>query len=324
MESQKKEQKEKSTRDMRDKKYISFDWALKRLLRDKANFGVLEGFLTTLLNQQIKIKELLESEGNKDRDDAKYNRVDILAENQDGELLLIEVQGESEYAYFQRILFGASKLVTEYIESGDNYSKVKKVYSINIVYFDLGQGKDYVYHGKTEFRGIHYHDVLQLNTFQKQKFNVKEVSELYPEYYILKVNDFNRWSKVPLEQWLYFLSTSDIPDDADAPGLAEAREKMLFIKMDREEQRAYRLYVDDRVLISSQIYTARGEGMLEGLEKGLEQGREQGREEGRAEGRAEGMHEHALATAAQMKRDGLSPETIAKYTGLTVEEIEMV
>ena len=136
MESQKKEQKEKSTRDMRDKKYISFDWALKRLLRDKANFGVLEGFLTTLLNQQIKIEELLESEGNKDRDDAKYNRVDILAENQDGELLLIEVQGESEYAYFQRILFGASKLVTEYIESGDNYSKVKKVYSINIVYFE--------------------------------------------------------------------------------------------------------------------------------------------------------------------------------------------
>ena len=210
--------------------------------------------------------------------------------------------------------------MTEYIERGNNYEHVKKVYSINIVYFDLGQGKDYVYHGKTEFRGIHYHDVLQLNHFQKQKFGVKEVSELYPEYYILKVNDFNRWSKVPLEQWLYFLSTSDIPEDADAPGLKAAREKLLFTQMSREEQIAFCRYIDDRVLISSQIYTAHGEGMLEGMEKGLEKGLKQGRKEGRAEG----MHEKALSTAAQMKQDGLFPETIAKYTGLTVDEIEMV
>ena len=85
--------KNKKGRSMRDKTYISFDWALKRLLRDKANFGVLEGFLTTLLNQEIKINRLLESEGNKDRDDAKQNRVDVLAENEDGELLLIDLLG---------------------------------------------------------------------------------------------------------------------------------------------------------------------------------------------------------------------------------------
>ena len=86
---------------MRDRTYISFDWALKRLLRDKANFGVLEGFVSTLLDRKVKIHRLLESEANKDRDDAKQNRVDLLAEDEDGELLLVEVQGESEYAYFQ-------------------------------------------------------------------------------------------------------------------------------------------------------------------------------------------------------------------------------
>ena len=123
----------------RNKTYISFDWALKRLLRDKANFVVLEGFVSTLLEMPIKIHRLLESESNKDHEEAKLNRVDILAENGRGELLLVEVQGESEYAYFQRILFGTSKLVTEYINSGQNYENVKKVYSINIVYFDLVQ-----------------------------------------------------------------------------------------------------------------------------------------------------------------------------------------
>ena len=306
----------------KDRTYISFDWALKRLLRDKANFDVLEGFLSTLLNTDIKIHRLLESEGNKDRDDSKMNRVDILAENTAGELLLIEVQGESEYAYFQRILFGASKLVTEYIDSGTNYDNVKKVYSINIVYFDLGQGKDFVYHGKTDFVGIHEHDVLQLSTFQRQQFGVDEVYQLYPEYYILKVNDFNHWSKVPLEQWIYFLSTSDIPEDADAPGLKAAREKLLFSQMNREEQAAYRRYLDNRVILADQIFTAKGEGRLEGRAEGREEGRKEGREEGREEGRKEGQQSEKLRAARKMKNDGMSVDLIAKYTGLTIEQIE--
>ena len=133
---------------------------------------------------------------------------------------------------------------------------MKKVYSINIVYFDLGQGKDFIYRGRTEFRGEHYDDVLQLSTFQKQKFGVDSVYKLFPEYIILKVNDFNRWSKVPLEQWCYFLANTDIPEDANAPGLQEAREKLLFVKMSREEQMAYRRYIDDRVILADQIVTA--------------------------------------------------------------------
>ena len=314
----------------KDRTYISFDWALKRLLRDKANFDVLEGFLSTLLKTDINIHRLLESEGNKDRDDSKMNRVDILAENTAGEMLLIEVQGESEYAYFQRILFGASKLVTEYIDSGTNYDNVKKVYSINIVYFDLGQGKDFVYHGKTDFVGIHEHDVLQLSTFQRQQFGVDEVYQLYPEYYILKVNDFNHWSKVPLEQWIYFLSTSDIPEDADAPGLKAAREKLLFSQMNREEQAAYRRYLDNRVILADQIFTAKGEGRLEGRaegrevgrEEGLKEGLKEGREEGLKEGREEGQQSEKLRAARKMKDDGMSVDLIAKYTGLTIEQIE--
>ncbi|MBR6997516.1 MAG: Rpn family recombination-promoting nuclease/putative transposase, partial [Prevotella sp.] len=175
--------------------FISFDWALKHLLREKANHDVLEGFISTVLGTSIKIQRLLESEGNKSREDAKYNRVDLLAEDTKGDLLLIEVQGEPEFAYFQRMLFGASKLVTEYIESGENYEHVKRIYSINIVYFDLGQGEDCVYEGKTEFRGITKGDVLQLSPFQKQTFKAEAVSDLYPRYIILKVNDFNRWSR---------------------------------------------------------------------------------------------------------------------------------
>ena len=98
-------------------KYIRFDWAMKRLLRDKANFSVLEGLLTTLLNEKITINKLLESESNQEDEYDKQNRVDLLAENDKGELFIIEVQNNTEYAYFQRMLFGTSKLITEYIRS---------------------------------------------------------------------------------------------------------------------------------------------------------------------------------------------------------------
>lgn len=174
---------------------IRFDWAMKRLLRNKANFSVLEGLLTTLLGEKIIIQRLLESESNQENEYDKYNRVDMLAEDSKGELILIEVQNNSEYAYFQRMLFGTSKLVTEYINRGESYDKVRKVYSVNIVYFSLGHGRDFVYHGKTEFRDIHTNDLLELSPFQKQTFKVDVVSQLYPEYYILKVNGFNQVAK---------------------------------------------------------------------------------------------------------------------------------
>ena len=281
--------------------YIRFDWAMKRLLRDKANFGVLEGFLTTLLGKRIKIQKLLESESNQENEDDKQNRVDVLAEDDKGELYLIEVQNESELAYFQRMLFGTSKLVTEYINRGQNYDHIRKIYSVNIVYFNLGGGTDIVYHGKTEFRGIHNGEVLSLSPFQQQRFKVDAVSDLYPEYFILKVNDFNKWSKVPLEQWIYFLNTSEIPHDATAPGLAEARKKLQIDRMTPAERNAYYRHLDNVVILKDNISTARGEGRMEG----------------RAEGRAEAMKE----TARKMKQGGMDEKLIMQFTGLKAEEI---
>lgn len=297
----------------RQPQYIRFDWAMRRLLRDKANFGVLEGFLTTLLGKTIKIQKLLESESNQENEDDKQDRVDVLAEDDKGELYLIEVQNESELAYFQRMLFGTSKLVTEYINRGENYEHVRKVYSVNIVYFNLGGGTDILYHGKTEFRGIHNGELLSLSPFQQQKFKVDAVSDLYPEYFILKVNDFNKWSKVPLEQWIYFLNTSEIPHDATAPGLDEARRKLQIDRMSPAERNAYYRHLDNIVILRDNISTARGEGRLEGLAEG--------RAEVRAEGREEGRTEAMKETARKMKQSGMDVKLIMQFTGLKAEEI---
>lgn len=91
---------------------VRFDWAIKRLLRQKSNFVVLEGLLSTLLGEDVVIVRILESED-------KFNPVDVLAENDKGELVIIKVQNNRELDYFHRMLYGRSKTVTEYIGSPD-------------------------------------------------------------------------------------------------------------------------------------------------------------------------------------------------------------
>jgi predicted transposase/invertase (TIGR01784 family) len=165
---------------MSKRTYISFDWAMKKLLRQKANFGILEGFSSELLRKDIKVNQIIESQSNKKDDEDKYNHVDLLCENSEKEIILIELQFYSEIDYFQRILFGFSKVITEHIKESDTYEMVKKVYSINILYFDLGQGTDYVYHGHTIFRGIHNDDLLKLSIKQSERFNKTVPEEIYP------------------------------------------------------------------------------------------------------------------------------------------------
>ena len=173
---------------------------MKRLLRNKANFSVLEGFLTSLLGEEIIIDELLESEANTDHDCGKLNWVDILAKDQAGRKMLIEVQNQSEDEFFHRILFGTSKLVNDYLQQGDNYDKISNLYSISLVYFKIADITDYIFHGTTEFRGLHTGEVLKLAERLKKKYNAGKVSDLYPEYYILFAGDFDKWSKTPIDQ----------------------------------------------------------------------------------------------------------------------------
>ena len=131
---------------MSQKNLIRFDWAIKRLLRNKANFNVLEGFLSELFRRDLKINKILESESNQNSSDDKFNRVDILVEDSSKELMIIEIQNQNEYDYFQRMIYGTAKVISEFINLGEPYQNIKKVYSVNIVYFDLGIGADYIYH----------------------------------------------------------------------------------------------------------------------------------------------------------------------------------
>lgn len=313
-----------------ENKYIRFDWAVKRMLRDKANFAVLEGLVTVLLGEKIIITELLESEGNQNSGDDKFNRVDIKAKNSKGEIIIVEVQLTRQLYYLQRMLYGVSKAITEHIQIGNKYDQVKKVYSINILYFDLGQGSDYLYHGKTIFTGVHTGDQLKVNTKEANEIRMTVPENVFPEYYIIRVNEFNDVATTPIEEWLDYLKNNHIKDNTSTPGLQEARKKLLYMTMSDSDRRAYDAHMDDIMVQNDVLDTAKMEGRAEGLEEGraegraegLEEGRAAGLEEGRAEGLEEGVQKKALEVAKNLKSMGLSIQDIQRVTGLSKDEIE--
>lgn len=300
---------------------VRFDWAVKRLLRNKSNFVILEGFLSTLLEEKITIVRLLESEGNKDTRDDKFNRVDMLAEDSKGELIIIEVQNNRELDYFHRMLYGASKAVTDYINEGQEYGIIRKVYSVNIVYFELGQGKDYVYHGYTTFRGIHYNDILQLSVRQREQFVRHEAGDIFPEYYVLRVDGFNDQAKTPLDEWIKFLKTGEIEHDSTAPGLQEASERLRIDQLSPSDKQQYYSDMEAIRYQRSVIKTGWIEGRADGLAEGKAEGKAEGLAEGLAEGEAKGKAESQRQIAAKLKRQGIPVDVIIQCTGLSAEEI---
>jgi predicted transposase/invertase (TIGR01784 family) len=280
------------------KKLIRFDWAIKRLLRNKANFVVLEGFLSELLFDDIKIQQILESESNQEEQDDKYNRVDILTQNSKNELVIIEIQNTYEIDYFHRMAYGASKALSEHVGLGQPYSEIKKVISINVVYFDLGQGKDYIYRGITNFEGLHHKDTLHLSSQQKMTFTKQNVSDIFPEYYIIKVNQFNNIAKDTLDEWIYFLKNSEVKDSFRAKGLAEAKEVLDIMRLNKDAQFGYNRYLDYLHLKASEALSLQ----VEAEEKV--------------------RNNEKIEIAKLMMLDNEPIEKIARYTGLSIEQIE--
>lgn len=246
--------------------HISFDWALKRLLRQKSNFVILEGFLTELLGMEIKILQLHDSESNKDGPEAKGNRVDLLCETEGQELVIIELQYYKQSDYFLRMLFGVSRLISEYMQMGDAYQKVRKVYSVNIVYFDLGHGRDYIYHGRLHFQGIHHGDELLLRKKPKEGEQKKWAGELFPEYYVLKINNFDGVAKSPLDEWIYYFKNSRLPQQYQAKGLTAVDKELNFALMTPEQKAKYQRLIDDQLVTEDMLQTYWSEGKEEGIE----------------------------------------------------------
>ena len=293
-----------------DNTYIRFDWAMKHMLRDKANFGILEGLISVLTGETVQIVEMLERESNQESADDMFNRVDVKARNCKGHLIIVEVQLTRQLYYLQRILYGTCKAITEHMSIGDKYDQVKKVYSISILYCDFGQGDDYVYHGMTRFKGLHSGSDLVVSIREEGVIIPHYPHKVFPEYYIVRVNAYNKVPESPLDEWMTYLKTGKVKEDTDVPGLQEVKRKLQYLAMTPKERRAYDAHMDNIMVQNDVLDTAHEEGRAEGLEEGLARGRE------------EGQMMERLAMARKMHEAGISIEQITALTGIDRNKIE--
>jgi len=281
----------------KDRPLVSFDWAAKKILRDKANFDILEGFLTTLLKQEIKIISILESESTPEHATDKFNRVDLLVENQRGELIIIEIQNNREVHYLERLLYGSSKLIVDHLKLGESYEKLKKVVSISILYFLLGEGEtDYVYHGSTAFYGVHDGSKLVLRRYKPEALldgHIDVAKTIFPEYYLIEVERFQDIIKSDLDEWIYFFKNSEIKEDFKARNIQRVREKLDLLKMPENERKAYERYLMNKASEKDVIETAKMDGKIEGK----------------------------IEIAKEMLAEGMQVPLISKVTGLSEAEI---
>src|SRR5579871_5021117 len=307
-------------------KLVRFDWAIKYLLRNKANFDILEGFLSELLKTAIHIESVLESESNKNHASDKFNRVDLLVKTGTGQRIIVEVQCSNQWDYLSRVLYGTSKIVCEHLREGDTYQNIGKVISVSIVFFNLGSGKDYIYKGSTIFKGLHYQDTLALNPQERKVYETVHTTleqptpeNIFPEYYIIKVTQFHERVKDKLDEWIYFLKRGEIKQEFSAQGIQSAAEKLNVLHLSETERRGYERYresLHDDASFNYMLDTTKEEALAEGHAKGKAEGRAEGKAEAEAKNRIQMMQIVKL-----LKKTGLSDQEIAKHTGLTLEEI---
>jgi predicted transposase/invertase (TIGR01784 family) len=307
---------------MADRTIISFDYALKHILRDKSNFNILSGFLTELLGRKVTVLSILESESNKNDPTAKTNRVDLKAEIDGGEIAIFEIQFADQYDFFGKMLFNVSKAVVEHVSKGDNYY-IKKIYMISIAYFDIGAKKDYMFTAKISgFKGVHSNENIPFAQNRYLEPSGAPKTDIHPEYYLILPKMFDEQVKSGADEWVYTLKTSVVKKEFKAAGIQEAGKKLNELKMTPQERRAYEKYLMDMHDSDAQMKTAVMKGIIKGearglkkgeargLKKGVALGLKKGVAQGRKEGIAAGIRQMALA----MKKEGVDAKTISKIT----------
>ena len=294
---------------------ISFDWALKYTLRDKANFDLLGGLFSSVLGREVKVEDLLESEGNKDYEDSKLIRLDIKARLDNRELAIIELQYKPEHHLFSRLLFYASKTLVEHVKIGSDYETLPKIYVICICNFSLGSTQEHAYHGQHKFTGIYSKQELELSPGDQQKLSLRLTDDVFPEYFIFSLTKFDGEAGDALGEWLYAIKTGKVQPSFRAPGIQQAATRLDLLQMDSQERKRYEEFQYNQRIEKNQelgvVSEAEARGRLIGESIG----------EARGEARGEANATRKLVQSLLLK---FSPEQVAELLDMDLEQLRSI
>ncbi len=152
-----------------------------------------------------------------------------------------------------------------------------------------------------KYKGLHKKDdILRPSKRQQDDFAIDSIS-IYPEYYILRVNQFNDIAKNTLNEWIYFLKNEEIKSDFKAKGLTEAKEILDIMKLDEKARAIYKRKEENKMYKNSLLYTAR----LKGIEEEKKNSKKK-----------------IIEIAKNLLLANMDIEFISQITGLSVEEID--
>jgi predicted transposase/invertase (TIGR01784 family) len=298
-----------------EKPLVSFDYAIKYLLKDKGDYSIVEGFISALLKtkgyKDVKIIALLESESNKEDSKSKRSLADLIVEDKDHNKYIIEIERNLKDSFIHKSCFNTSRLIVDNLAQREDYTQIVKVFHISLLYFPIGSGSGAIYHGKTIIHEIETQERLSVHIKNQETNEFFDATNILPEYFYISVPLFNDRLEKEIDDWLYVMKHDEIPETFHSPYMEQVAEKLSILKMTPEERANYSHY-------QKKIYNDRDE--LQAAEsRGIEKGREEGEQIGVLKAEQKAEHEK-IEGVRVMLAENIPDEKIIKYLNLTPEK----
>lgn len=291
-----------------DKPLVSFDYAIKYLLKDKGDYGIVEGFISALLKtigyKDIKIIALLESESNREDGKSKRSLADLIVEDEEKRKYIIEIERNVKDSFIHKSCFNTSRLIVDSLAQREDYTQIIKVFHISLLYFPVGNGA--VYHGKTIIHEVESNEKLSVHLRNQETGQVFDATEILPEYLFISVPLFNDRLEKEIDEWLHVMKYDEVPPNYHSPYMAQVAEKLNILKMSPKDRASYSYYQKKLYNDRDELKAAEARGEARGIEEGIEIG---------------GARRN-IELAKQMLSDNETIEKIIRYTKLSKEDIE--
>lgn len=284
---------------MQDKPLISFDYAIKYLLRNKGDYDIVEGFISALLAMEgykpVKINALLESESNRESADLKRSIADLVVQDEDDNKYIVEIERSFTPNFMHKACFNTSRLVVDSISGNQDYTTIKKVFHISLLYFATQEMKKPIYHGKTIIHEVDTAHPVNVR-IANQGLVMFEHKNVFPEYFFISIPLFDEVIHQEIDEWLYMMKHSEVREDFKSPYMKKVQERLAVLKMSEADRIAYYAYLKEAVHSQDVLMAATEKGKTE--------------------------RENEIAKA--MLREGIDVEVIARVTGLEKEVLRQI
>ena len=253
-----------------EKPLISFDFAIKYLLKNKGDYDIIEGFISALFASQgyqpIKINALLDTESNKETLELKKSIADLVVEDEEGNKYIVEIERSYTPHFIHKACFNSSRLVVDGIYGNQDYTTIKKIFHISLLYFSTKEMLKPIYHGKTIVHEVdtkHPVDVRIAN----EGLVIFNTPNVFPEYFFISVPMFDDVINSEIDEWLYVMKHSDIKQSFKSPYMAKVAERLAVIKMSAAERNEYIYYQKQSVHSQDILQAAETKGKAEGVQE---------------------------------------------------------